>query len=264
MDNLYIYEELLEQLRAKKQYALGTSRKPPKAVHQKEETNLERRREVRGTIVVALNDTKTTAAVSVYDKKPVYMMTSVRRDMSEDIAPRTGEKRPVMLSDYNNNMNGVDRHDQYRWQRPSYMKSVKWWKCVFFFLLDVCLINGFIVYKNSEVVNARSLALDDYRRLVIEELTKEAREQDERRTRKRPGPNSGDQDAFKRRKTETHTLVRNPDLDRRGYAKQLRCRRPGCMSKTSSICAQCKVGYCHFGGRSCFNVEHGLACDDEI
>ena len=48
---------------------------------------------------------------------------------------------------YNNHMNGVDVSDQYR----SYYKSGgsyhKWWKYLFWFFVDLCVVNGFILRR---------------------------------------------------------------------------------------------------------------------
>ena len=47
------------------------------------------------------------------------------------------------------------------------MRSVKWWKTVFFFLLDISLINAFILYQATQDVPL-TIA---YCRILINELT---------------------------------------------------------------------------------------------
>lgn len=57
-------------------------------------------------------------------------------------------KKPKAMEQYNHAMSGVDKADQmgvyYCFQR----KSFKWWK-VFFWLLEVPVVNCYILYKET-------------------------------------------------------------------------------------------------------------------
>ena len=46
-------------------------------------------------------------------------------------------------------MGGVDSHDQARNYCNVTVKSVKWWKYLFWFFLDTSIINAYITYKES-------------------------------------------------------------------------------------------------------------------
>ena len=46
-------------------------------------------------------------------------------------------------------MGGVDLHDQNRRYYNLALKAVKWWRYLFWFLLDVSIINSFILYKET-------------------------------------------------------------------------------------------------------------------
>ena len=250
MDNLYVTEWLLESLRDRGHYALGTCRHPPKAVKQ-ERVAKDKLDDVRGTLKIALNTTKTVAAFSYYDKSPVHMMTTYRASFEPSIAPRTQRERPQALTDYNNFMNGVDRNDQYRWQHPCYIKSMKWWKAVFFFLVDLSLINSFLLYKNRPTVdpNAR-YTLADYRVDLIAQLVP-----DEPEAPLRPGPRQHNHHYLNRR-AERHFLVPNSDLDAKGNPKTRWCARDGCGSRSSFVCEKCERAFCFCAARQCFNYEH--------
>jgi hypothetical protein len=48
--------------------------------------------------------------------------------------------------DYNDNMNGVDVHDQYRCYYNVRRRNRKWWMPLFFWILDSCISNAYICY----------------------------------------------------------------------------------------------------------------------
>ena len=58
-------------------------------------------------------------------------------------------KCPQFVADYNKYMNGVDAHDQLRLQRYSVQRSLrakKYYKSLFFGLLDMALVNAYVVH----------------------------------------------------------------------------------------------------------------------
>ena len=46
-------------------------------------------------------------------------------------------------------MGGVDSHDQAQNYYNLTVKSVKWWKYLFWFFFDTSIINAYIIYKES-------------------------------------------------------------------------------------------------------------------
>ena len=65
-------------------------------------------------------------------------------------------------------MNGVDVADQLRSYYEIGRRSIKWWKYVWFFILNVCLINAHILYN---LVNPKKkLSLKDYRKMLTSHL----------------------------------------------------------------------------------------------
>lgn len=56
---------------------------------------------------------------------------------------------PEAIQLYGSKMNGVDRADQLRMQYSCCRKSTKWWKYIFFFLLDTAVVNAFLLMKSS-------------------------------------------------------------------------------------------------------------------
>ena len=55
--------------------------------------------------------------------------------------------KPMCVIEYNKGMKGVDLADQLASSHRSVRKSIKWYKKLFFYMLDVCLVNSYIVHK---------------------------------------------------------------------------------------------------------------------
>ena len=104
-------------------------------------------------------------------KVPVIMLsTEASAEMitvqssNSHIPPTT---KPAVVSSYNHHMNGVDVADQlgvyYSFQR----KTVKWWRKLAFWLLDVTVVNSYIVYRQIVTTPVTHL---NYRRSLVESL----------------------------------------------------------------------------------------------
>ena len=77
------------------------------------------------------------------------------------------QEKPVVVYKYNHSMNGVDRADQYTVYYSFIRRSVKWWRKVFFWMLEVATVNSYILYKCT--VTKPTIHLD-YRRTIIRTL----------------------------------------------------------------------------------------------
>ena len=62
------------------------------------------------------------------------------------IAPTT---KPAVVNAYNQNMNGIDVSDQLGMYYSFQHKTVKWWRKVFSWLLEITVINSFIIYRQT-------------------------------------------------------------------------------------------------------------------
>ena len=51
---------------------------------------------------------------------------------------------------YNKYMNGVDRSDQVLGTNNVMRKCLRWWKTMFFHLIDIAVVNGFILFKEHQ------------------------------------------------------------------------------------------------------------------
>ena len=88
-------------------------------------------------------------------------------------------EKPVVVVDYNNHMLGVDKLDQLVSYYSFLHKSLKWWRKVYFWMLEVVVVNSYIIYKEHITQHhLQPLSHLAYRRKLIEALS-----QDQRATR---------------------------------------------------------------------------------
>ena len=61
----------------------------------------------------------------------------------------TTQQKPVVVDLYNHSMYGVDRADQYTVYYSFVRRSVKWWRKVFFWLMEVAMVNSYMYRCNA-------------------------------------------------------------------------------------------------------------------
>lgn len=85
------------------------------------------------------------------DKRDVTMISNCHKHEMITMTPRRGEQKlkPKCVLDYNAHMSGIDRADQMMSYYSSPRKTVKWYRKVFFHLIDICLWNACFIYKKS-------------------------------------------------------------------------------------------------------------------
>ena len=91
------------------------------------------------------------------DKRPVAVLSTIHDDSMLEKRRRTKScdggvevvRKPTVIEEYNSHMGGVDRADQLITYYGYPHHSKKWWKRVFFHLLDTALVNSYILYTQS-------------------------------------------------------------------------------------------------------------------
>ena len=81
---------------------------------------------------------------------------------------RAVQEKPTAVHTYNQDMNGVDIADQYTATYPFTRKTIKWWRKVLFWLMDLCITNCYALYR--ELQHNRILPHIAYRRSIAEAL----------------------------------------------------------------------------------------------
>jgi hypothetical protein len=140
--------------------------------------------------------------------------------------------KPSVIRAYNEGMPGVDLADQKRHGRITGRKRLKrWYKRLFYHLLDVSLVNAFIVANciPGVVVEQREYSLE----LIKQILTKYSAVA--------RGINNN---------AVQHTLVK---------LKQGRCLLPTCKARPSTFCQGCNRYVCAV---PCFSATHSIRRDE--
>ncbi|XP_037774741.1 uncharacterized protein LOC119571566 [Penaeus monodon] len=84
------------------------------------------------------------------DKRPVTMLSTAHTSKVVTLPPnRRGVERskPEVVVAYNNGMKGVDLSDQLAQSYPTTRKTVKWYKKIFFYLLDMTTTNALAIHR---------------------------------------------------------------------------------------------------------------------
>jgi hypothetical protein len=80
-------------------------------------------------------------------------------------------QNPAVVIDYTSKMGGVDRADHYCSSYGILKKSLKWWRKLYFSILEVSLVNSFLLYNMSQQsANLPTLSHLVFRKKVIEGL----------------------------------------------------------------------------------------------
>ena len=178
MDNYFASIHLLRELLQECIYCCGTLRKNRKGFPDALKTV---KLKVQGESKFARND---NLVVTIWrDKasnKPVTICSTQCNPVGGDQVKRRKKQgqgfvdvminRPPSVAFYNKFMGGVDMNDQSRRYYNITVKSVKWWKYLFWFFLDTAIINSFILY--NETPGNRKLSHLNFRLKLNEELVR--------------------------------------------------------------------------------------------
>lgn len=102
----------------------------------------------------------------------VHMLTSVYTANQKETGKkhfRTGEpiKKPECVIEYNNKMGAVDKVDMQISFVECVRKSVKWYKKVFFHILDLVLYNSYVLFQ---VKTGKKPSFADFRLKVVTQI----------------------------------------------------------------------------------------------
>lgn len=87
-------------------------------------------------------------------------------------------QQPKAIHDYNHFMNGVDRSDQLMTNNNVLRKTMKWWKTLFFHMVDIAVVNSYILFQlhrsehpDDALLNRpKKYALAEYREELVRQL----------------------------------------------------------------------------------------------
>ncbi|KAH9636024.1 hypothetical protein HF086_005876 [Spodoptera exigua] len=112
-------------------------------------------------------------ALKWHDKKDVYMITTMHKDQmgpTEKIDRSTGlpKMKPECVIDYNEHMGIIDLNDMMLSSLHSIRKVTKWYKKLFFHIIDLYLLNGYNYYKVLQ--DNKTLRFAKYQLAVVTQI----------------------------------------------------------------------------------------------
>jgi len=143
--------------------------------------------------------------------------------------------KPSMVHYYNKNMHDVDRADQNLSYYDFNRKTVKWWKKVFFYLIQIGLTNSYVIYKSKMAQQSQQpMTPNDFRIEIVEQLLQNNSKYQEYKT---PRPQTD---------SSMHLIEKIPND--RHFVRQKRCVYPECKARPTTQCFTCQKALCmsHF------------------
>ena len=194
----------------------------------------------------AWKDRKVVTVLST-NTQPTATGTVLRRQKDGSRVP---VPCPEAIISYNEFMGGVDRGDQLRGYYSCRTKSRKFYKYIFYFLLDVAITNAFVLYKHYAACS-KYKTIRDFRVQLAKDLIGDYC------SRRR----AGRQGSFLKTLPLRHFPVKleSSDATRRNRHRCTRCQdKYGKRSDTQWFCQECAVPLCHTGKPStdCFLLWH--------
>lgn len=122
------------------------------------------------------------------DKRQVTMLSSAHNcSMRQVTRTQAGGQtvvveKPFIICDYTENMGAVDRADHYCASYAFTRKSVKWWRKLFFWIIEVAVVNSFLLMRQTYAAQGLKMHRHlRYRRNLIEQLVGSQRSQTKKR-----------------------------------------------------------------------------------
>ncbi|MCL4126024.1 UNVERIFIED_CONTAM: hypothetical protein GTU68_050234, partial [Idotea baltica] len=217
----------------------------------------------RGSLDYRVDENSNILVIKWQDNEPVHLLSTYAGIDPQDTCKRWDGrkkrhvqiKRPFAVKEYNKFMGGVDLCEMllelYRIDNKS---TTKWYMRIFYYLLDLSIVNGWLLYRRvCKFTAAQPMSLVDFKLDIANCLTTP-----EPLMRRRIRADS-DQPTKKRRRV-TKVPSASSRLDNAGHFpvfvdKKRRCKR--CTKGQTKIwCEKCNVGLCLTTNRNCFLEFH--------
>lgn len=116
--------------------------------------------------------TDTLLAIKWFDKREVTILSAIHEARLGNTGKlhwqtRAQIRKPVSVIDYNKNMGSVDTSDMQISYVACARKSVKWHRKLFFHLLDIAVLNSYVLYKEK---TGRNTQFHDFRLQLIRQI----------------------------------------------------------------------------------------------
>lgn len=276
-DNVYTTLPLLVYLRSRGIYSLGTirSNRISNSKLSKDECvkKMDRGQKEESVGVaygcsissVLWNDARAVRLVSTYVGTEPFFDVIDRRCKPQQIErwdKKTKQKIlidcPMIISEYNKHMGGVDLMDSLIGRYHIEMKTRKWINRIFHHLIDVAMVNAYLLYRRVRIGDKMDLA--SFRSTVAEALCFSKNGAVKRRGRP---PKDQTPQTIPIKNTKTYFPVDEVRFDGVGhpcqklsYSERKTCKYPNCKSRTQAYCPKCKLHLCSSSKNNCFIKFH--------
>jgi len=169
---------------------------------------------------------------------------------------------PKVVQVCNQHMAGVDLLESLIGAHRTKIRSQKWYHRVFFHLVDLSVVNAWLLYRRSFPSNCKLLRLHDFKADIAEGLCKQGKDVFRSRMLKRSRPLTDVPIAAKRQKPGfTPQPCADVRYDGIGHWPEwqnvrARCRLEGCKCVSRVVCRKCRVSLCHNPRNDCFFAFH--------
>ena len=171
-DGLYSSEELLDNNNF---YFIGAIRS--NRIKSNKIEILEKIKKKSHEYFYRVNGNKYYTLTKYNDSKPMYVISNFvdvpeevkRTRWSKEEKKFIFEKFPNTIKKYTQYMKGVDKSNQLISYYEINRKTYKWWKRIFYHLIDVSIVNSFIIFKK---INNTSITQKNYRLEIVREIIK--------------------------------------------------------------------------------------------
>ncbi|XP_063384488.1 piggyBac transposable element-derived protein 3-like [Cydia fagiglandana] len=171
---------------------------------------------------------------------------------------------PKIVQEYNMHMGGVDLMDSYLGRYRIRVKSRKWYLRLFYHLLDLAVINSWILMKKNciakDVPTKQLPNLGQFRNELADVLCNIGLTYGIKRGR--PSNASIEQGLQAKKQKGTSHPLPSVDVRKDGFDHwpmidtRLRCKIPNCNGTTTWSCSKCKVPLCLNPRNNCFTKFH--------
>ncbi|XP_048575717.1 piggyBac transposable element-derived protein 4-like [Nematostella vectensis] len=117
------------------------------------------------------------------DNRPVTILSSIecandyvivsRKVKSREQWTNIEVRQPMAINNYNSYMNGVDRSDQLMTKNNALSKCRRWWKVLFFHMIDIAVVNSYILFQLHRAQNPDNTALYRPKKYSVAEFREE-------------------------------------------------------------------------------------------
>ena len=245
-DNYFSSLPLLEALKLKKILACGTIRSHRKGFPELMDDKLLKRGDFdyrstpSGITVYKWKDSKAVNFISNF-----HGVNEVTIKRKQKDGRRIPVKCPEVVKDYNEHMGGVDLHDMLRQKNGIHRKNIKWWHRIFFALLDMSIVNAFLIFRES---TGSLMCIKEFRRCLARGLLTYSNKTVVSKRRKT---------AYSIPESVRHTNV-GPHRPMFNVPKRRCevCSKRGLESRPTSKCRHCGINLCCNSSKNCFEIFH--------